>query len=181
MHIGGRTIYRQLLDTDPRIVTPGGRDRENSTEPSISIMPYMMSPGDEQIVADKLYALLSKPPVRETDSQPAPPATDVSGQWDVLIRYTAGIANHKLHLRQQGSRIDGTHQGDFVARDLSGTIDGDRVQVRSTYAEEHGDALSYSFDGKVSGDDMSGTLDMGEYLSATWTAKRHQYRGGRGA
>lgn len=179
--ISGRTIYRQLLDTDPRIVTPGGRDREGSTESSISIMPYMMAPGDEEVVADKLYALLSKPPVRETDTQKAPPATDISGQWDVLIQYTAGGSSHKLHLRQQGNRIDGTHQGDFVSRDLTGTIDGDRVQVRSTYAEEHGDALLYSFDGKVSGDEMSGRLDMGEYLSATWTAKRHQYRSGWGA
>jgi hypothetical protein len=80
-------------------------------------------------------------------------------QGQTLKLHTGGIANHKLHLRQQGSRIDGTHQGDFVARDLSGIIDGDRVQVRSTYAEEHGDALSYSSDGKVFGDDISGTLD----------------------
>ena len=179
--ISGKTIYRQLLDTDPRVVTPGGRDREGSTESSISIMPYMMAPGDEKVVADKLYALLSKPPVRETDAQKAAPATDISGQWDVLIQYTAGSSSHKLHLRQQGNRIDGTHQGDFVSRDLTGTIDGDRVQVRSTYAEEHGDALLYSFDGKASGDEMSGRLDMGEYLSATWTAKRHQYRSGWGA
>jgi L-seryl-tRNA(Ser) seleniumtransferase len=174
--VSGRTIYRQLLDTDPRVVTPGGRDRENSTESSISIMPYMMSPGDEKVVADKLCTLLSTPPVRETDAQPAPPAADVSGQWDVLIEYTAGRSSHKLHLRQQGNRISGTHQGDFVSRDLTGTIDGDRVQMRSTYAEENGDSLSYSFDGTVAGDAISGTLDMGEYLKASWTAKRHQYR-----
>jgi uncharacterized pyridoxal phosphate-dependent enzyme len=174
--ISGRTIYRQLLDTDPRVVTPGGRDRENSTESSISIMPYMMSPGDEKVVADKLYTLLSTPPVRETDAQPAPPAADVSGQWEVLIEYTAGRSSHKLHLRQQGNRISGTHQGDFVSRDLTGTIDGGRVQMRSTYAEENGDSLSYSFDGTVAGDAISGTLDMGEYLKASWTAKRHQYR-----
>jgi uncharacterized pyridoxal phosphate-dependent enzyme len=179
--VSGRTLYRQLLDTDPRIVTPGGRDRENSKESSISIMPYMMSPGDDKVVAEKLYKLLSELPVRETDAQPRPPSADVSGQWDALIEYSAGRSSHKLHLRQQGNRIDGTHQGDFVSRDLTGTIDGDRVQMRSTYAEEHGDALLYSFDGKVSGDDISGTLDMGEYLKATWTAKRHQYRGGRGA
>jgi L-seryl-tRNA(Ser) seleniumtransferase len=136
----------------------------------------MMSPGDEKVVADKLYTLLSTPPVRETDAQPAPPAADVSGQWDVLIEYTAGRSSHKLHLRQQGNRISGTHQGDFVSRDLTGTIDGDRVQMRSTYAEENGDSLSYGFDGTVAGDDISGTLDMGEYLKASWTAKRHQYR-----
>lgn len=92
------------------------------------------------------------------------------------FRYTAGSSSHKLHLKQQGNRIDGTHQGDFVSRDLAGTIDGDRVKVRGTCAEDHGDSLSCSFDGKVSGDEMSGTLDLGEYLSAVWTAKRHHYR-----
>ena len=174
--VSGRTVYRQLLDTDPRIVTPGGRDRENSSESSISIMPYMMSPGDDKVVADKLYALLSKPPAREAAEQSPSPSADLSGQWDVRIDYAAGSSSHKLHLRQQGNRIDGTHQGDFVSRDLTGSIEGDRIQMRSTYAEEHGDALSYSFSGKVSGDEISGTLDMGEYLLAAWTARRHQYR-----
>jgi len=97
-------------------------------------------------------------------------------QGQTLKLHTGGIANHQLHLRQQGNRISGTHQGDFVSRDLTGTIDGGRVQMRSTYAEENGDSLSYSFDGTVAGDAISGTLDMGEYLKASWTAKRHQYR-----
>lgn len=174
--ISGRAVAKQLFDTDPRIVTPGGRDRENSTESSISITPYMMSPGDERVIADRIYDLLSKPPVRETETQPASPSADVSGQWDVAIEYTAGSSNHRLHLRQQGNRINGTHQGDFVSRDLTGSIEADRVQMRSTYAEEHGDSLSYSFAGRVSGDEFSGTLDMGEYLTATWIARRHQYR-----
>jgi hypothetical protein len=100
----------------------------------------------------------------------------VSGQWDVLIEYAAGSSNHKLHLRQEGNRINGTHQGDFVSRDLTGSIDGDKVQMRSAYTEQHGDALFYSFTGTVTGDEMSGTLDLSEYLTATWAAKRHQYR-----
>ncbi len=38
-----------------------------------------------------------------------------------------------------------------------------------------GDALSFTFTGKVDGQTMSGELDMGEYLKANWTARRHQY------
>jgi uncharacterized pyridoxal phosphate-dependent enzyme len=174
--ISGRTLTKQLFDNDPRIATPGGRDNEDSTESSLMITPYMMSPGDEKIVADRLYALLSNPPVHEAAAAPQSPSTDVSGQWDVLIEYAAGSSNHKLHLRQQGNRINGTHQGDFVSRDLTGSIDGDKVQMRSAYTEQHGDALFYSFTGTVTGDEMSGTLDLSEYLTATWAAKRHQYR-----
>jgi hypothetical protein len=47
------------------------------------------------------------------------------------------------------------------------------VKLHSAYDEEHGDALHFSFTGAVTGDEIAGTLDMGEYLSANWTAKRH--------
>ena len=51
---------------------------------------------------------------------------DVTGRWDVRIEYAANTSSHTLHLKQQGNRIEGTHQGDFVSRDLAGTIDGNR-------------------------------------------------------
>jgi hypothetical protein len=50
------------------------------------------------------------------------------------------------------------------------------VRLRSFMGEETGDALSFTFVGKVSGEELAGTLDMGEYLSATWTAKRRTGR-----
>jgi len=176
--ITGAALAKHLLDTEPRIATPGGRDRDGLT--SISITPYQMAPGDEKIVADRIYATLSKPPASTASpaDAPAAPATDIGGQWDVRIEYLASASNHTLHLRQTNGRIEGTHQGDFVARDVSGTIDGDRVQLSSNYAERHGDALSFRFTGTANGGDMSGTLDMGEYLTAKWSAKRHTF--GRG-
>jgi hypothetical protein len=51
------------------------------------------------------------------------------------------------------------------------------VRLRSNVSEEGGDSLGFSFSGKLAGDQLSGTLDMGEYLSATWTATRRA--GGR--
>jgi L-seryl-tRNA(Ser) seleniumtransferase len=77
-----------------------------------------------------------------------------------------------LHLRQRGSDLDGAHQGEFVTRNVNGTIDGDNVRLSSLYDESHGDALSFTFSGKWAADQMSGTIDMGEYLTATWTARR---------
>ena len=65
-----------------------------------------------------------------------------------------------------------------MTRDASGTIDGAAVRIRSAFGEEHGDSLSFTFTGTVTGDEMGGTLDMGEYLGATWTAKRRQARRG---
>ena len=73
---------------------------------------------------------------------------------------------------QRGSRIEGSHQGDFVTRDLGGSIDGNVVRVASNYPESNGDALTYTFSGQATADEMSGNLEMGEYRAARWTAKR---------
>ncbi len=78
----------------------------------------------------------------------------------------------QLHLYQQGSRLRGTHRGDFVSRDVSGRVEGSTIRIRSSYTEEHGDSLACSFNGRLAGDVLSGTLDMGEYLAARWTARR---------
>ncbi len=173
--LSGRDVAKTLFDTDPRIATPGGR-RGKGTETALTITPYQMSPGDEVVIADRIYALLSKSPRQQTNAQPQPPSADLTGRWDVRIEYAAGRSNHTLYLKQQGNRIEGTHQGDFVSRDLSGNIDNDVVQMTSNYTERHGDALTFSFTGKVSGSEISGTLDMGEYLSAKWAARKHEYR-----
>jgi L-seryl-tRNA(Ser) seleniumtransferase len=90
----------------------------------------------------------------------------------VLIEFAAGRSTHTLHLTQRGRSIEGVHQGDFVARDLTGSLEGQAVALESDYPEVHGDALHFRFAGTVAGDAMSGTLDMGEYRAARWSAKR---------
>lgn len=177
--ITGEEVSRILFTTEPRIALggggPGSRDRGASTETGISITAFMMAPGEEKIVADRIYAVLSSPREIKPAEPPKPPAADLSGQWDVHIEFAGSASDHRLYLKQEGNRIVGTHQGDYVARDLSGEIEGDEVRMASSYTEVHGDNLSFEFSGKLAGDSMSGALDMGEYLTAKWTARRHQY------
>ncbi len=75
---------------------------------------------------------------------------------------------------QNGNRLEGLHQGNFVSRDIAGTINGVEVTLASSVTERHGDALTYRFTGKAdaAGASMSGGLDMGEYLAAAWTARK---------
>ncbi len=110
-------------------------------------------------------------------SVPAP-AAELSGRWEVEIQFAASKATHVLHVSQKGNRLEGAHQGDFISRDFTGDIQGDSVRFASFQDESHGDSLSYRFSGKVAGDTMTGSLDMGEYLGATWTARRRPF--GRG-
>jgi L-seryl-tRNA(Ser) seleniumtransferase len=83
-----------------------------------------------------------------------------------------------LHLTQKGNDLGGFHQGEFTTREIAGAIDGDSVRIRSAYGEQHGDSVNLTFIGKVTGDQMGGPLDMGEYLAATWTATRRAARRG---
>jgi seryl-tRNA(Sec) selenium transferase len=167
----GEAVAKLLFESEPRIsVFPARGAAAGGSETGLTIGPYMMAPGDEKVVAERLFAVLSKPPLVE-EKKAAPPATDLSGTWDVRIEYAAGVSTHRFDLRQRGADLDGTHQGDFVSRDLRGTIDGDAVRVRSSW--EHGDSLNYTFTGKAAGDEMSGDVSLGEYLDARFTAKRH--------
>ena len=169
--VSGETIVRTLLETEPRVALVAGRRPGPPPETGISVTPYMMSPGDEAIIADRLFTLLSSRSLRDPAAAPSTPAVDLAGRWNVRIEYAAGSSTHVLHLRQTGNDIAGTHQGDFVARDVTGTINGSDVRLRSNYGQG-GDSLSFTFTGKASADGMSGELDMGEYLSARWSARR---------
>jgi seryl-tRNA(Sec) selenium transferase len=179
--ITGDEVSRILYTTEPRIALNAGggssRGSRAAGETGISITAYMMAPGEDKIVGDRIHAILSSPRQVKSAAAPKPAVADLSGRWDVHIDFAAGSSEHALHLTQRGNDILGTHQGDFQARDLSGTIAGDEVHIASSVNESHGDALSYRFSGKLSGDTMSGGLDLGEYLNATWTAKRHVSRG----
>lgn len=130
----------------------------------------MMAPGDEKIVADRVHQVLSAKRSPKAAVQTAPPAGDVSGRWTVAIQFTAGTSAHTLHLYQQDGHVAGTHAGDFTTRELAGTVSGDRVSLVSRVSD--GVTLTYRFSGQLIGDSMSGSLDMGEYLTATWTATR---------
>ncbi len=182
--ITGAEVARILDTTEPRIVLGGsggggGRGGRSGNQTSISITAYMMSPGEDKIVADRLHEILSAPRPAKKAEPPREPAGDLTGRWDVHIEFAAGASDEILHLKQQGNQIAGTHQGAFVTRDCSGAISADEVALSSSVGEVHGAALSYRFSGKLDKDTMAGTLDMGEYLGATWTAKRHVF-GNRG-
>jgi L-seryl-tRNA(Ser) seleniumtransferase len=170
--LSGDTVARVLLDGDPRITLDAARGGPQGAQTGVRVTPYMLAPGDEKIIADRLVAVLSKPPAQSEPTSPSAPTADVTGQWNVKIQYAAATSNHTLHLTQKGNDLGGFHQGEFTTREITGTIDGDNVRIRSAYGEQHGDSVNLTFVGKVTSDQMSGPLDMGEYLGATWTAAR---------
>ncbi|MGH9161675.1 MAG: hypothetical protein ACRD2X_17050, partial [Vicinamibacteraceae bacterium] len=172
--ITGEEVADILDNDEPRIVLGGGgRDDEGEEPPGdtgISITAYMMSPGDETIVADRLHRVLSTKRAPKPVEPLQPPSGDLSGHWTVKIQFAASRGAHTLDLLQRDNQLQGTHHGDFHARALTGTIDGSRVTFSSR--DRNGVTLTYRFSGTLNGDSMAGALDMGEYLTAAWTAQR---------
>src|SRR6266850_3952312 len=176
--ITGQEVSQILDSTDPRILLgagggggAGGRGRgagqnAEAGDTGISVTAFMMSPGDEKIVADRVYQILSAKHQLKPAEPVLAPVTNLSGRWDVEITFAASKTTHVLHVTQKENRLEGAHQGEFISRDLAGSVNGDVVRFSSNQTERHGDSLSYRFSGKISGDTMSGALDMGEYLGA---------------
>jgi L-seryl-tRNA(Ser) seleniumtransferase len=174
--ITGPEVTDILYNTEPRIALGGGggaRVQDAPGDTGISLGLSMMAPGDEKIVAERVFAVLSAKRTPKPVEPPRPAVADLSGQWQFEIQYTASKTTHTLHLQQKGNQLEGTHRGNFLARDIAGTISGDAVSLMSNVTERHGDALRYRFTGTLAGDTMSGTVDMGEYLTATWVGRRY--------
>ena len=146
----GEELARTLLDTEPRIALfPAGGAGDPSRDRRVDHAVHVVARRGEDRGGPAPCTAVRPIAARQRRRRSAAPVQDLTGQWDVRIEFAAGVSTHVFHVRQQGREIDGAHQGDFVSRNLSGTLDGDAVRIRSTYGEQHGDALSFSFSGQV--------------------------------
>jgi seryl-tRNA(Sec) selenium transferase len=185
LHITGEEVAEEVARNKPRIALGaggggGGRRGQVAPEPgttSINITAWMMQPGDDRIVADRLHALLAQK--RSPKPQLPAPASNVSGRWDVDIEFFSSKSQHTLTLEQDGNQLRGSHKGDFSVRDIFGTIEGNQVKLRSI-ERIPGDSITFIFSGTISGDSISGPIHLGEYLNAKFTAKRYAYPPTRG-
>ncbi len=167
LHITGAEVAEEVARNKPRIAI-GSRNRGDLT--SINITPNQMRPGNAKTVADRLYGILSqhrKP--RDTSLKTA--TIDLTGHWNLEVTFLNGKSMHTLFLDQQGNWIEGTHCTDFSDLDMVGMVEGNKVKLHS---ELHipGNHLTYMFSGKGDDHEFSGSIFLGEYLNATFIAKR---------
>ncbi|MBK5292316.1 MAG: aminotransferase class V-fold PLP-dependent enzyme [Acidobacteriia bacterium] len=170
--VSGRELEKRLADGTPRIILGGssGTRRAGLSKSSITIMPYMMMPGDDKLAAERIHAELASPQKIAAPASP-PPAGNISGQWDVQVQYTAASSTHSFVLEQGTGGLQGSHKGQFLSGEVRGYIEGDQVQIQSSHRYE-GTRIDYEFTGTLAGDQMKGSVDVGEYGKGTWTARR---------
>ena len=119
--ITGTEMVAKLDQGTPRILINGGRGgRPDKMDSAIGIMPYMMQPGDAKIVADTLSKYLRNPGHFDNPPVYTGPPADLSGTWNVAIRYLRGTGHQQFVLQQSGSTLSWRSEGRALQRHLPG-------------------------------------------------------------
>ena len=169
-------MEKLLWDGTPRIAVSGAGSFlpfPPNLQPNISVATTSLQAGEEKIIAERLFAILSNPPLIKRDSGEA--AFNLSGQWDLKMNFSASTVDQTFIIEQKGTSFTGTHFASIGSRDLEGAIHGSDVSIRSSYTKA-GVRINFSFTGTTDGNTMQGKVSLSEYGDAEWTAKRHDYR-----
>jgi uncharacterized pyridoxal phosphate-dependent enzyme len=162
LHCTPQQIHDELFEGDPPIKT-------HARGGGLRIMPYMMEKGDAEIAASRLREVLSN----RTEAQVAPdkaiPLADVAGTWEIHTEYTLGESTHSVVLEQEGSDLKGSYRSQFSWTEVEGHVCGDQVEFHTVLGLQS-NRVRYVYTGRVEGACMSGTVDLDEFGSATWTA-----------
>jgi hypothetical protein len=169
----GQEVEQLLWEGNPRIAVGGAGSFlpfPPNEQPNIRINTSQLEEGEEKIIAKRVHAVLLNPTTKAKIMTPA--ALDISGQWDVEMKFSASVVKQRLVFEQKNNELTGTHITDFVARDFIGTLHGNDILIRSSYTRQ-GMRLNFTFTGKVNNEAIEGEVNMGEYGMAQWKAKRH--------
>jgi L-seryl-tRNA(Ser) seleniumtransferase len=169
--ITGTEVEEILLHAEPRIaVNESTGTRRDHGPSSLTIMPYMMMPGDDQIAAAAIHKVLTNPP-HITVPELEPPNVNVAGEWAADLTFVSGSSHHRFTIEQRDGKLSGTHRGDVLSGSLTGAVEGRRVTIRSGQRIE-GATLHYEFSGDVAGNRIEGVVKLGEYGQARWIAEK---------
>src|ERR1700684_1370064 len=131
LKITGTELAKTLDAGTPRIqFDSASGTRPEKMESSLTIMPYMMMPGDDKIVADAIFATLSHPPNFSAPEIPQGTPANVAGIWKVQMRYLCGEGGQRFLLEQQEGAVTGVHQGEIYNGTLSGKVHAQQVSFR---------------------------------------------------
>ncbi|MBT3343449.1 MAG: aminotransferase class V-fold PLP-dependent enzyme [Gemmatimonadetes bacterium] len=167
LHITGEQVAEDFARKAPRVAVGSG---DADGRASINITPSQMQPGNEQVVAERVHAILTAK--REPLSDELQQATSsVAGGWDVEVEYATSTSQHHWTLEQDGNWLSGYHVTEFDTLPIHGVLEADGIKLES-HVRRPGNWIPFMFDGTVTGDTMAGSIFLGEYQTAKFTAKR---------
>lgn len=102
-------------------------------------------------------------------AQDAP--ANVAGEWTFSLTFVAGQAEHSAVITQENGKLTGAYKGSRLEGPLSGRVEGDTVDFTGRLRNES-TGVAFHYKGKIAGDTMTGTVEMGEYWTAEFTGKK---------
>lgn len=173
LHVTGEEVAEELGTIAPRIAVQVGRNENGLT--GITLVGYMMIPGNDKVAANRIYEVLSRK--RQPKVLPAMknPVMNMVGIWDMEVEYFSSKVTQYLFIdNQDGNWITGIFKTDFSSRPFSGNIDGDEVKIICNY-NVPGDRILTTMKGIISKGVLTGEMDFHEFNTAKFTAKRHKF------
>ncbi len=167
LNLTGYQLAEEVGRNVPRMAI-GDRDHESVA--TVTITPNQMQEGEAEIVANRLYDILKKTR-SNAELNLSEPSADISGFWNLKVDFFNSSSQHMFYLDQQENWIEGYHETDFHRMDLIGTIEKNQVKFKSSY-HVPGNHLVYYFSGVATDHRMEGSIFLGEYLTANFSATK---------
>ena len=98
-------------------------------------------------------------------------AADIAGTWNLTVTTQAGTGTPTLVLVQNGETLTGTYTGRFGTSPIKGTYKDGTIVFSFEVSGPMG-STQVSYTGKVEGDSMSGSMQMGSMAGGTFSGKK---------
>jgi enterochelin esterase-like enzyme len=108
-------------------------------------------------------------------------AADVTGVWKAEFDTQIGVQKYAFTLKQDGDKVTGKANSDIAGEKhevelKDGRIEGDTVTFVEVF-DFQGNAIRIEYKGKVSGDQIQFTRNVGEFATEQFVAKRGESAG----
>lgn len=103
-------------------------------------------------------------------------AADISGKWTTAIQTGIGVMNYTFDFKVEGAKLTGKavmsmDGGSSESVITEGSVKGDQISFVETLKVQ-GQELRVEYKGKISGDEIHGSRQVGSYGDEEFIAKR---------
>ena len=93
------------------------------------------------------------------------------GDWDLVVTTPLGERRGVLSLRTEGNRLYGSQMSDGNSTEIfDGVVDGTALSWKLSITDPV--PLTFKFSGSIDGDQLSGTVVLGEFGNSMFWGKR---------
>ncbi len=92
---------------------------------------------------------------------------DINGFWELEVESPSGSGTPTMDLKEADGKISGGYVGALGETDVTGTLKGSKFTIKFDAA-----GMDIIYKGKVAGDTMKGSVDLGPYGMGTFKGKK---------